>query len=254
MSLKSNHPKLAASEHCALIEEMLQTLNISADRPLMIHAGFREAGALGLDPTITAETLAAKFAHGAVMMPTMSWRAVNSQHPYFDEFQTPSITGILGETHSAAGFGRSAQDLLATHYLDDTPCSIRSPYGQMLAAEGNVLLFGVGIRYCTLLHHFEERFAPELYLVPPEQAERYICRRRDGCEIEVILRRHLRIKRNFWRIGEIMLTRGVVKRWGLGGLEVTAFKATDLASVVDEELSRNPAGLLAEMDDPRSHY
>ena len=46
-----------------------------------------------------------------------------------------------------------------------------------------ILFFGVGLEACTAIHHPEEAVAPEIYVKPIEQAERYELRPRQGTPV-----------------------------------------------------------------------
>lgn len=262
------HYMMADLDAVHLIDGLLAELKIDTGLPLMVHASFKRASQAGYRAESVAARLAERLAGAALLMPAMSWRKVTPENPFFDELETPSITGILSEifrrdvatmrslhpTHSVAGFGPRSADMLATHHIGATTCSDLSPFGKLIAQNGQVLLFDLGIRYCTLMHHFEEKFAPDIYLEAPETTTTYRCRRRDGVTLEVMSRRHRRIKRNFWRFGKELDARGKLNTWQNRGIACSAFKARDLSDIMAEQLRRDPRALLAEPNDPLSHY
>ena len=192
-------------------------------------------------------------------MPTMSWRAVNLENPFFDELSTPSITGVLTEmfrtqfathrslhpTHSVAGYGNLAESILSTHFLDGTPCSGRSPWGLLDDNDAYVMLLGVEMDSCTLVHHVEEMIAPDLYLQPHENRQRYLCRDRHGREIEVYTRRHRRLNRNFWQFEDRLAESGKVNRQLIEDVWVRVFKAEDMVGVITRHLQSLPEGTMA---------
>tara|TARA_R110001592_G_scaffold175466_1_gene414597 strand:- start:18484 stop:19104 length:621 start_codon:yes stop_codon:yes gene_type:complete len=119
---------------------------------------------------------------GTVVMPTMTWRTVTPQQPVFDIVKTPSHVGILSEvfrtefashrswhpTHSVAAIGSCAQELTSSHHLSHSPCSNQSPYGLIrnssLLEDCYIMFIDVGLESCTFIHHYEEAYAPEIYL------------------------------------------------------------------------------------------
>ena len=138
-------------------------------------------------------------------MPTMSWRFVNATQPIFNVKETLSNTGILTElfrnlpevrrslhpTHSVAGRGKLATTLLATHQQSQTPCDAFSPFGQLAVGEEvHVIMFGVGMDCCTLVHCVEELQAPSFYVKPDYDDTLYYCYDATQQAHTVKLRRH----------------------------------------------------------------
>jgi aminoglycoside 3-N-acetyltransferase len=252
-SLRAETGESRARDVATLLEEH----RIPVDATLMIHSSFRALGRQGYRPEELLEALLGYLSRGTLLLPAMSWRAVNPGNPFFDERATPSITGVLSEvfrtryathrslhpTHSVAGRGARAEDMLGTHHIDETPCSDRSPVGRLAAAEGYVMLLGVEMDSCTLVHHAEEKIAPELYLRP--EVERYTCRRRDGSETEVGTRRHLRLARNFWQFEDALAERGRVHRSRLGETLCRSFPAGEMDRLIKDTLRLRPDGTIA---------
>lgn len=233
---------------------LLDRLGVPAAAPLLVHAGFRGLGQAGWRAGEFLDQLLARQA--TVLMPAMSWRAVNPAAPEFDAATTPGITGILGElfrttrasqrslhpTHSTCGCGPGATALLDGHALDLTPCSRNSPFGRLIAADGWVLLIGVGLERCTTIHCAEETLWPELYLLPA--VEEYRCRALDGTVRTVRTRRHVKRPRDFDKFASPMAGRRF-RVEGLSGVPVTALAAADLDAVVRAALAEDPEATFA---------
>src|SRR5258708_4367335 len=148
------------------VHSMLESAGVPRDGVLVVHSAFHRLSRAGYRAESFVAAFAEYMAPGTLLMPTMSWRSVNPENPIFDELETPGITGILSEifrtryaarrslhpTHSVAGLGRHLDRLLASHHLDDTPCSARSPWGLLDDFDGHVLLIGIGMQPCTLCH------------------------------------------------------------------------------------------------------
>src|SRR6185437_15742021 len=131
------------SEHTA-VRGLLKEARIPAEGVLFVHCSFRRFHAHGFEVDRFIEALLAERRGGTLVMPAMSWRIVTPANPVFDELATPSHVGILAErfrtrfashrslhpTHSVAALGRRAAALTSGHHLDNTPCSLNSPYGR----------------------------------------------------------------------------------------------------------------------------
>jgi aminoglycoside N3'-acetyltransferase len=119
-----------------------------------------------------------------------------------------------------------------------------------VSVDGSVLLLGVGMERCTLIHHFEEQVAPDLYLQPADRRERYTCRDRFGRDIVMHTRRHLRLDRNFPKFLDALDRRGQVRRHTLDGVPIVCFRARDMAEMALPWFERQPDASLSHADRP----
>lgn len=241
------------------VHHALERLGIPRSGVVMAHSAFRTLAREGHEAGATLATLADYMAPGTLLMPTMSWRYVKPEHPVFDELSTPSNTGILTElfrtgyasarslhpTHSVAGRGALAAELLGSHHLDETPCSPRSPFGLLGTHQGWVLMLGITMDCCTLIHHVEEMVAPDLYLKPSAQREAYTCRDRRGHEVTVFLRRHLFLPRDYYQFQDRLAAEGLLRIGRIDNTICRAFRATDLVQLVTATLMRCPEAVIA---------
>jgi len=242
------------------LSAMLSHSGVSCDGTVFLHSAFSGLAKRGYRAKQVLEDLCSYFEPGNLMLPTMSWRDVNPENPIFDEIETPSITGHLSEvfrtnfatkrslhpTHSVACVGKDTSELLSEHHLDDTPCSSRSPFGKLVDADGIVIMLGTEMNRCTLIHHVEEVLAHDIYLNPASAAEIYTCRDRRGTEITVRLRRHMRLKRNFWKFGEILIGEGKLQASLFHNVPVQIFRSRDLVAVVSGVLNDDRRGSVAK--------
>lgn len=238
----------------------LERLKIPPECVLLVHSSFKPFAREGHDADTVVRTLVDYMKPGTLLLPTMSWRFVKPDKPIFDELQTPSNTGILTEifrtryavrrslhpTHSVAGRGRLVNKLLGSHHLDETPCGGRSPFGLLAAYDGWVLMLGISVDCCTLLHHVEEMTAPDLYVRPPSQCETYICRDRNGREVTVSLRRHLFLPRDYWQFQDLLARKGQFRVVMVDGIVCRAFRAQDMVRVATEVLRNRPDAIIAK--------
>ena len=225
----------------------------------MVHSSFKPLAREGHEPPAVLKAMVDYMSSGTILLPTMSWRYVKPETPMFDELQTPSNTGILTElfrtnyatarslhpTHSVAGRGKLAEDLLSGHHLDETPCSLRSPFGLLARYDAWILMLGISMDCCTLIHHIEEIVAPDLYLKPRAERETYTCRDRKGREVTVHLRRHLLLPRDYWQFQDVLATRGELRTARIDNSVCRAFRAADMVRAVTDVMTRRPDAVIA---------
>jgi aminoglycoside 3-N-acetyltransferase len=249
----------APSREAAAVAAILRVARVPPDSVLFVHCAFRRLAAEGLRVEGVIEALLDHMRDGTLVMPTMSWRIVTPANPVFDEVTTPSHVGVLAETfrtgyashrslhptHSVAAYGRLAAHLTGGHHLDDTPCSLQSPYGLATREDAHVLLIGIGLERCTAIHHAEEMVAPAVYLKPPEEAEIYECRSRSGASHRVRLRRHLKLNRDFPQFAEPLATHRRLRRGEIVGTPFLAVSQRDLLAEVTAALERDPRAIIA---------
>lgn len=242
------------------VAHLLAALGISRDGVLLVHSSFKGLSRAGYRAESVLYEMVEYMTPGTLLMPTMSWRTVNPSNPVFDELTTPSITGILTEmfrtqyatrrslhpTHSVAARGSLTDSILGFHHLDEMPCSDRSPWGLLDDYDAYVLLIGVEMDSCTLIHHVEQAMAPKLYLCPPETREWYVCRDRHGREVEMYTRRTLRLPRNFWQFQELLAADGLLRVMTVDNIICQAFRAKDMVRITTEMLKKYPDAIIAK--------
>jgi aminoglycoside 3-N-acetyltransferase len=72
----------------------------------------------------------------------------------------PGTQRSLHPTHSVCGIGAGAADLLADHFVDDTPCGPHSPFHKLFLRGGKILMLGCGLAPNTTMHAIEELVQP----------------------------------------------------------------------------------------------
>jgi aminoglycoside 3-N-acetyltransferase len=199
-------------EQAALLP-ILDRMQVPHDGTLIVHSAIARLSRQGFRAEAMIETFVDYLRGGTLAMPTMTWRTVTPQQPDWDELATPSRTGVLTEvfrtryaaarsihpTHSVAACGTGVPHWLSQHHLEDTPVSLKSPYGLMRQDNAYVLMLGVGLETCTAIHLPEEAVAPDVYLRP--LAEPYDCCDRHGVVHTVQTRRHWSLDRDFPKFG-----------------------------------------------------
>jgi aminoglycoside 3-N-acetyltransferase len=248
------------SKEAVALLPILQRFGVPRDAVLVVHSAIAVLSRQGFRAEAMIEALLNHVAGGNLFMPTMTWRTVTPDNPYWDEMATPSHTGVLTEvfrthyavarsihpTHSVAGWGAAAPLLLSRHHVDTTPVSGNSPYGLMRDYDAYVLMIGVGLECCTAIHLPEEVINVGLYVRPPEQAELYHCRDRHGVVHAVNTQRHPRLDRDFPQFARPLGDRGLLETGSIQGCPYTIVALRDLLRHVFAALIENPRATLRQ--------
>src|SRR3990167_5316083 len=242
------------------ILQMLDYMNVPRHGVLLVHSAFKGFSREGYDAFDVLQSLLDYMQPGTLLMPTMSWRFVKPNAPYFDELKTPSNTGILSElfrqhfassrsvhpTHSVAGCGKWLPEILGQHHLCTTPCGASSPFAQLVNYDAHIIMLGVGMDCCTLIHHAEEMIAPEYYVRSIQEIETYYCRDRFGTTKTVALRRHLFLPRNYWQFQNILASQGKLRVFRCDNAICFGFSAKVLYQQVVDVLKNKPTAIMAQ--------
>lgn len=229
---------------------------VPPDGVLMVHSGFRELSRAGCRAETFIEQLISLVPEGTLLMPTFTWRTVTPENNTFDELKTPSITGSLTEvfrtqyashrslhpTHSTCALGPDAEGLLGEHHLEPNPCSSRSPFARLVDTDAHILLLGVTLDSCTLIHVGEELVAPNIYMRPA--IESYECTDRHGVTHIVRTRRHQRLNRQFTKFERPLIARKLLQSGVLHKTDWQLFRAVDLHAQVLKALEVDLHGTL----------
>jgi len=151
---------------------------------LLVHSSFKALGPRAGGPAaMIAGLREALGPEGTLLMPALSYAAVTPEHPVFDVRNTPSCVGIIPETfrrtpgvrrslhptHSVCALGPRAEDLLAEHESDTTPCGPGSPFHKLPTVRGQILMLGCGLAPNTSMHAVEEVVIPPYLFGAPLQ-------------------------------------------------------------------------------------
>ena len=111
--------------------------------------------------------------------------------------------------------GPLAEELVAGHYLSETPCGAGTPYYRLVQKHASILLFGVSFHCYTLFHTAEDASGSEYayqrgtidqLLTVDELGRQHTCRSR----------RQSREPRRFEEAGLMLERAGLVRRVSLG--------------------------------------
>lgn len=240
------------------LNTILTKLPFTKDGVLFVHSAFKGFARDGYQAQEMLETLVQQN-QGTLLLPTMSWRFVKPHTPFFDVATTPSNTGILTElfrhkyaetrslhpTHSVAGLGKHAQKILGTHQHCVTPCGTQSPFAKLVEYDAYILMLGVGMDCCTLVHHVEEMLAPDLYVKPENETEIYECKNWNGEVSSVKLRRHRFLPRNYWQFQDLLAENGHLQIFRVDNSICLGFSAKKLYECVANVLKCRPDAIIA---------
>jgi aminoglycoside 3-N-acetyltransferase len=252
-------------ERDALIP-ILQRCAVQRDGVLIVHSAIGALSRRGYRAEAMIESLLGYLKGGTLIMPTMTWRTVTPKNPVWDEIATASHTGVMTEifrtqfatarsihpTHSAAGYGEAAKLLVSRHHVDDTPVSSNSPYGLMRDYDTYIMMIGVGLEACTAIHLPEETIAADVYLRPPETAETYRCKDRNGIEHLVRTRRHRRLDRDFPQFGPPLAAKGQLYTGQIDDCPYTVVSLRYLLREITAALILDKNATLRQRREPRT--
>lgn len=248
--------KLISAETTS-IKLLLESVGLEPAGVLIIHSSFSALSHQGVRAEDFIEELLAYLgSDGTLLMPSMSWRNVQSTNPLWDELHTPSHVGILSEvfrtqyaqrrsihpTHSVSGIGKHADFVLGSHHIDDLPCSSNSPFGLLSQTKAKILLIDVELDVCTAIHCAEDKITG--YKFYREQEELYYCRERNGNVKIVKTRRHKDLKRNFPLFEPLLLNQGVMKHCKYKGVHFRLIDAYALQNILHEIIKKDPHATL----------
>lgn len=160
--------------------DLLRQLGFIPGAMVMVHSAFSLVKRRV--PEITPQKLIQQMqellgAEGTLLMPTFAFRGRQSvyvdTHTHFDVQTTPSAVGVLTDvfrktsgvvrsyhpTHSVAGWGRHAKDILSTHHLGST-FGVTSPFYRLREYDGIVVGLGRRYRYAFTITHVPEELNP----------------------------------------------------------------------------------------------
>lgn len=152
----------------AIINDLIR-LGIQRGDTLLVHSSYKAIGSSTLSPKEIIECLLECVGDaGTLLMPALSYKQEpKNEH---DNRSSPSNVGVIPEsfrvdfdskrslhpTHSVCAIGELADELLANHSLDRTPCGVHSPFRKLLFMDAKILMLGCGLLPNTTMHAIEE--------------------------------------------------------------------------------------------------
>jgi len=229
----------------------LRALGVKPGMVVMAHSALSSFGEVagGADAVIEA-LIEAVGPQGTLLMPAMA------SVPVFDVSVAKSNVGIVTDTfwrrpgvirsihptHSAAGIGPMAQQLLAGHVSQPTALGPESPWGRIARLpDGYILLLGCDQDRNTLLHCAEEAVdAP--YLTPLQRE--YLDENRE--KRSITLNKFPGPHRDFIGLDHVFRERGVMRTGKIGKAACRLMHAAGTLEAAIEALRRDPAAVLCD--------
>ena len=147
---------------------------------LLMHSSFKSLGGIENGAAGFFEVLLNILGgSGSMIVPTLSYKDVTSEKPFFDVRTTPSCVGYLTEffrtqipnvrrslhaTHSCCVWGYYRDELVAEHERDATPVGVHSPFRKLPEAGGKILILGSHPDSNTSMHGVEETVLPMRFI------------------------------------------------------------------------------------------
>jgi aminoglycoside 3-N-acetyltransferase len=230
----------------------IRSLGVAPGDLLLAHSSLKSFGhvAGGAD-TVVEALIDTVGPTGTAFVPVFNYDV----HP-FEVSSTPSVLGAITEafrkdprasrslhpTHSIAGIGPDAQQILAGHDRVH-PFGPGSPCWKLWKQDSWILLIGVDHRASSMIHVAEEY--ANLPYVDRNRVARVI---RNG-QIEEVTVRKPGCDFAFNRIDPILRKRGRIFEKRVGAARLALMRASDCVDAATELLQDNPAVLLCTLPD-----
>jgi aminoglycoside 3-N-acetyltransferase len=238
----------------------LRELGVEPGMTILTHSSLSAFGWVdGGENAVIDALVEAVGPRGLMALPTHTWGTVNARQPVFHETLSRSGVGRITDafrqrggvvrslhpTHSVAAVGLGARDFVADHERYSTPCPPGSPYGKLVDLSGHVLLLGVGLDRCTLIHGFEEwADIPWLF----DRTEALWSLTADHRAISVPSRRQTLdpqyFTRDFPGLEPALEQAGAIRRGVIGGATVRLIDAAAAAAVLVPTFREDPSAVL----------
>jgi aminoglycoside 3-N-acetyltransferase len=243
----------------------LTSIGVKNGDILLVHSALSKIGYVdgGADAVIDA-LLEAVGEEGTVLVPTLTGSAdlSASNPPVFDVAKTPCWTGIIPETfrrrpeairslhptHSVSAIGKKAREITKNHENCLTPCGRGSPYDKLAEWGGYVLLVGVKLDCCTLLHSAEELAGLPYHMQASPVDARLIDKDGKTRTVQLGIHRY-GSPRDFCKLEPILLEQKAMTIGNIGQAKVRRIDAGRLMAIVMAILAKDPEYLLAKQAD-----
>jgi aminoglycoside 3-N-acetyltransferase len=230
----------------AQFEAFLKDLGFQSGATVMVHSALSHIRRRL--PGMTAERLIGMLQNlvgpnGTLLFPTFSFLGRQAvyvdQHDRFNVQNTPSQVGALTEvfrkmpgvvrswhpTHSMAGWGRHAAELLSTHHLGPT-FGMSSPFYRLGEFDGRVIGLGTRYRYGFSITHVAEEVVPEARALALEEEPRKMTIVNGSLEIPYEFQVfRAGVLRDYEHVEKIMLRENILRYAKISGLHCTTANA-----------------------------
>ena len=158
-----------------IMAQQLRAFGLRYNDTVLMHSSLSSLGYVEGGADTVIDTLLYVLHGGTLLIPTLSYRYCRPETPNFNVRETPSCVGLISETfrkragtlrsihpsHSVAGVGKYAKEILSQHINDTTPVGPNSPFALLPKYGGKVLMLGCGLAPNTSMHGIEELVEPD---------------------------------------------------------------------------------------------
>lgn len=239
----------------AMLKKQLEELGIVSSDTILVHSSMKKIGDVigGADTVLDA--LSEYMQEGLLVLPTHTWKTISEEDPNFYVESSETCIGILTElfrkrehvvrslhpTHSVAALGRDAVSYTGDDHKFDTPCAEGSSLWKLIGRKGKIVLIGVNFTSNTFIHGIEEWNDVPGRLT--EDHEPLYAVKKDGTKISVPSRRHCGLdwSKHYWKVEEVLLERGTIKKGQFGDATVIVCDAEKLNQDISKMLQVDKA-------------
>ncbi len=241
------------------LHDDMSRLGVKSGGILMVHSSLSSIGNVSGGAQALIQSLRnQKGDTGTLVMPSHSWREMNSGCRRFSVADTATCVGVTCEkfrcqsdvyrsihpTHSVAAAGPDARWLTEGHENAGSPCGSGTPYAKMLDRPSQVLFLGVDLSTNTLFHTMETIAELPYSLSAGEQSFAIETPRNDRF-IKKFRLHQQGVPRRFAETEEMLVNSGVAKLGKVGCARSILLQTVLFRDVMLETLQKNPQFLCA---------
>ena len=148
----------------------LEEMGIDPKGTLLVHSSMKAVGEVDGRADTVLDVLCAYMREGLLVLPTHTWKQMDSDYTTFEVAKEPSCVGVLSNlfrqrpgvyrsyhpTHSVAAIGKEAAAFTAGEQLRHTPCPRKGCWGKLYDRKASILFIGCRLTCNTFLHGVEE--------------------------------------------------------------------------------------------------
>lgn len=234
----------------------LRSAGLHSGDACVVHSALRGIGTLPNGPAGVVRAFQEVLTpSGVLVMPSFCYDI----EPLIDLRVQPGRTGALTEifrqmpdvvrsthpTHSVCAWGGRAMELCAGHETTD-PFGNDSPLHKLMVLKGKVLMLGVGLVTCSMVHVCEILCGLPYLHVPmrPERRAKVPFIAPDGRRLTAHIKNFPGCDAAFGLVEHGLRRRCAVRDAMLGAKPTMLFPASELLAVVKDVLSESPVALL----------
>ena len=232
----------------------LKALGLKETDFVLVHSSLKSIGEVEGRADAVLSAMEEYLSGGLLILPTLSWSAVNDKQPVYSVRDTPSSVGALTEifrkrpgvfrslhpTHSLAAKGPRAAEFVAGHEKFDSPAHKDSPWGRLYSWCAKIMFIGTGQINCNTFLHGVEEWLPVPGMLT-ETHQQLVVFDEKGNRFEVPSRRHQGAHSRWYHLLEKEYREaGAVTEGVFGSAKVVILDAVKVGDITFEVLKKEP--------------